>query len=366
MRRATGATRATRSAGATGATRRSPATRAARALGLGAAAGTAWLLWRRLTEAPISLGGRVVVITGGSRGLGLVLAREFAAHGCRLAICARDAEELERARRDLVERGADVYAAVCDVADEPRVRAFLSDVVARYGRVDVLVNNAGIIQVGPLETMSAQDFRHALDVNFFGALHTTLAVMPLMIRRHAGRIVNITSIGGKVAVPHLLPYDCAKFAAVALSEGTRAELARHGIKVTTVVPGLMRTGSPPNALFKGKASLEYTWFALGDATPLTATSAERAARRIVEATRRGEAEVTLTWQARALRLVAGVLPGALADGLGAVNRLLPEPGGIGSAQLRGRDVANALTRSPVTALLRRAARRNNELAAPSA
>ncbi len=258
-----------------------------------------------------------------------------------------------------------VYAAPCDVSNEARVRALVSDVVARYGSIDVLVNNASIIQVGPLETMSAQDFRHALDVNFFGALHTTLAVMPQMIRQRAGRIVNITSIGGKVAVPHLLPYDCAKFAAVALSEGTRAELASHGIKVTTVVPGLMRTGSPPNALFKGKARLEYTWFALGDATPLTATSAERAARRIVEAARRGEAELTLTWQAKALRLAAGVLPGAVADVLSAVDRLLPEPGGIGSAQVRGRDVANPLTRSPLVGLMQRAARHNNETTTPA-
>ncbi len=334
-----------------------------RAAALSAAAGGLYLLWRRLTEDPIDLAGRVVLITGGSRGLGLVLAREFAAHGCRVAICARDADELSRARADLTARGAQVFAGVCDVSDEAAVQGLVEAVVARFGRIDVLVNNAGIIQVGPLETMTTADFRHAMDINFFGALHATLAVLPRMRERRSGRIVNITSIGGKLAVPHLLPYDCAKFAAVALSEGTRAELASYGIKVTTVVPGLMRTGSPPNALFKGRARLEYTWFALGDATPLTATAAERAARRIVEAARRGEAEVTLTWQARLLRLVAGTLPGALADALGAVDRLLPGPGGIGTSQVHGRDVATPITRSPLAALMHRAAARNNEHAA---
>ncbi len=167
--------------------------RAARAIRLGLAAGAAYLLWRELTEAPISLTGRVVVITGGSRGLGLVLAREFAAARCRLAICARDPDELERARRELARRGAVVYAAVCDVTDQTAVRAFVSDVLARYGSIDILVNNASIIQVGPLETMSAEDFRQAMDVNFFGALYATLAVMPSMMLQRAGRIVNITT-----------------------------------------------------------------------------------------------------------------------------------------------------------------------------
>lgn len=341
-------------------------TRGERAAALGAAAGGLYFLWRRLTEAPIDLDRRVVLITGGSRGLGLVLAREFAARGCRIAICARDGHELARARAELAERGADVLALPCDVADENAVRDLVDAVTARFGTIDILVNNASIIQVGPLETMTADDFHHAMSINFFGTLYTTLAVLPGMMQRRQGRIVNVTSIGGKVAVPHLLPYDCAKFAAVAFSEGSRAELASHGIKVTTVVPGLMRTGSPPNALFKGQAPLEYSWFALGDATPLTATGARRAARRIVEAARRGEAEVTLTWQAKLLRLTAGTLPGALADILGVVDRLLPEPGGIGRRQVPGRDVATAITRSPLTALMRRAAARNNEDPAPQA
>ncbi len=322
-----------------------------------AAAG--YLLWRRLTEAPIDLAGRVVLITGGSRGLGLVLARTFARHGCSLALCARDGAELERAARELRDHGAEVFTGVCDVADESAVRAFVSDASARLGRIDVLVNNASIIQVGPLEAMSAQDFRHAMDVNFFGTVYTTLAVLPQMLARGEGRIVNITSIGGKVAVPHLIPYDCAKFATVAFSEGAHAELARRGIKVTTVVPGLMRTGSPPNALFKGRAPLEYTWFALGDATPITAMNVERAARRIVEATRRGESEVTLTWQAKLLRVTAGVLPGAMADALGGVNRLLPGANGR-DRQVHGRNAATPITRSPLAGLMRRAARRNNE------
>ena len=213
-------------------------------------------LWKRRREADLT--GRVVVVTGGSRGLGLALAREFAGQGCRLAICARDVEELEWARLDLEKRGADTLAVPCDVTDPDQVERLIARTTERFGQVDVLVNNAGIISVGPAQEMTRQDFVEAMAVDFWGTLHPILVVLPQMRERRQGRIVNVTSIGGKVSVPHLLPYSCAKFAATALSEGLRAELARDGITVTTIVPGLLRTGSPDQADFKGDRQGEYS------------------------------------------------------------------------------------------------------------
>ena len=169
--------------------------------------------------------GQTVLITGGSRGLGLALAEEFARQGCNIVICAREEDELVRARQ-------------------------------HFGRIDVLVNNAGIISVGPLLSQKLEDFQEAMDVMFWGIVHPTLAVLPQMLQDGHGRIVNITSIGGKVSVPHLIPYGCAKFAAVGFSEGLHAEVKRFGVNVTTVVPGLMRTGSHLNAFFKGKHESE--------------------------------------------------------------------------------------------------------------
>src|SRR5437763_6066124 len=107
----------------------------------------------------------------------------------------------------------------------------VDEVAKRFGRIDVLVNNAGIIQVGPVENMTITDFENAMAVMFWGPVYATLATLPYMRQHGDGRIVNITSIGGKVSVPHLVPYSCAKFAAVALSEGLRAELASTGIRV---------------------------------------------------------------------------------------------------------------------------------------
>jgi short-subunit dehydrogenase len=200
--------------------------------------------------------------------------------------------------------------------------------------------------------MTRADFEQVMAVNFWGTVNATMAVLPGMRLRGGGRIVNITSIGGEIAIPHLLAYDCAKFATVGFSEGLRAELLREGVLVTTIVPGLMRTGSPVRATFKGDAPKEAAWFGAGDATPLTAISARRAARRIVRALERGEAFVTLSWQAKLARVVHALFPGATANLLGLVNRALPESNGRHDG-VEGRDALAG--QSFVKSLLARAA-----------
>jgi NAD(P)-dependent dehydrogenase (short-subunit alcohol dehydrogenase family) len=304
---------------------------------------------------------KVVLITGGSRGLGLVMARELVREGSLLAICARDERELGRAREELEQRGARVLALQCDVTQQAQVDRMVSAVQSHYGRVDVLINNAGVIEVGPVEVMTPDDYEEAMKTHFWGPLYTTLAVLPEMRRRRDGRIVNISSIGGKIGIPHLVPYSASKFALVGLSEGLRAELAKDGIVVTTVCPGLMRTGSPRNAVFKGQHRSEYAWFSISDATPLTAMKAERAARQIIAACRRGDAEVVLSIQAQLAVKFHGLFPGLTADALGLLNRLLPAPGGIGTARALGKESQSELSPSWVTTLSDQAAQQNNEV-----
>jgi NAD(P)-dependent dehydrogenase (short-subunit alcohol dehydrogenase family) len=246
------------------------------------------------------------------------------------------------------------------VADREQVQQAVNEVLRQWGRIDILVNNAGVIQAGPMETMLIDDYAETLQVHFWGPLYAVQAVLPEMRRLRSGRIVNISSIGGKLSMPHLLPYCASKFALVGLSQGLRAELAQDGIVVTTVCPGLMRTGSPRNAYFKGRHRAEYAWFTISDSLPLASISAEKAARRIVEACRRGTAEVMLSAPARAAALFHGIFPGLTADLLGWVNRLLPGPGGIGSHRARGRDSESAWTESVLTRSTALAAARNNE------
>jgi short-subunit dehydrogenase len=326
------------------------------AAGLGLGVLGRGLLKARKTTAEMR--GSVVFITGGSRGLGLAMAREFAANGAKIVICARDESELDRASHDLKKRGAVVLTLRCDVRDREAVESAIDQAVAYFGRIDVLVNNAGVIEVGPVENMSVEDFKEAMDVMFWGVVYPTLAVLPRMVARKSGRIVNITSIGGKVSVPHLLPYSCAKFAAVGFSEGLRAELLGKGITVTTIAPGLMRTGSFLNAFFQGKQEDEAAWFGIGSSLPLVSMSAERAASQIVEATRRGEAERVLTMPAKVLSHAHGAAPGVIADLLGLANLLLPR-----ATKSKRRSVGRALMRLPLpwmqiaTFLGRKAARR---------
>jgi NAD(P)-dependent dehydrogenase (short-subunit alcohol dehydrogenase family) len=330
------------------------------AAGIAGAMAGARLIRRRRA---IDFNGRVVLITGGSRGLGLVMARQFAAEGARLALFARDDRELDRSRQLLQEEhGVEAMALKCDVRRWPDVRAAVRQVLDAWTTVDVLVNNAGVIQVGPLEHMQHEDYENAMATHFWGPLHMMLEVVPVMRRQKFGRIVNISSIGGRIALPHLAPYSASKFALTGLSDAVRAELAPHGIRVTTVSPGLMRTGSPMNAQVKGRHQAEYAWFAIFDSLPGLSTSAEHAAREIVEACRYGDPALTITLPARAAVLLNELAPSTLAAFMALAARLLPAPAGPeGNEAKRGRESASAWAPSMATTLTDRAAVLNNEV-----
>jgi short-subunit dehydrogenase len=328
---------------------------------LGAAAAVAVLAGRRKTHLS-QMRGKAVLITGSSRGLGLALAEEFARLGARITLTARDTEELERARQMLLERTAvstaDVITVPADISKQEEAEYLVHRVLETWGRIDVLVNNAGVITVGPIENQTVDDFRAVMDTNFFSAVHCTLAALPAMLQRGSGAVVNITSIGGKVAIPHLLPYSASKFAEVGFSEGLHAELRSKGLHVLTVCPGLMRTGSHLHALFAGNAEAEYQWFSLGATTPGVASSARRAARRIVRGVLNRETEIFVSPQAAVAGRLAQVAPEVTAVGMSLASRFLPAPGA--QRPQRGADVRR---REPATVRLfgKGPARRYNEM-----
>lgn len=327
---------------------------------IGASALAALAKWAK-KKREIDFNEKVVLITGGSRGLGLVLAREFAKEGAKIAICARDAAELERARIDLESRGAEVFDAICDVRNQAEVERLIEDVEMRFGRIDVLVNNAGVIQVGPLENQTQADFENAMAVHFWGPFYTMQAAIPKMKRNGGGRIVNISSIGGKMAVPHLAPYSASKFALVGLSSAMRAELQKDDIFVTTVCPGLMRTGSHINAIFKGQNELEFAWFSIGNSLPVSSVSAEYAAREIISATRRGDAEAIISIQAELAAKLNSLFPELVAEISALANQILPKAGGIGDSHASGLESTSFVSPSFLTMLVDNASYQNNEL-----
>jgi NAD(P)-dependent dehydrogenase (short-subunit alcohol dehydrogenase family) len=282
----------------------------------------------RATRRTCSFARKIVLITGGSRGLGLVLARQFCAEGARVVLLARDPDELARAREELVQRGGEVLTISCDLLDREQINAAVRQVVDHFGGLDVIINNAGIIEIGPLEHMRREDFERAMNLHFWAPFDLIMQARPQLRRRGGGRIVNIASIGGRMAVPHLAPYCASKFALVGLSDALRAELARDRIHVTTVTPGLMRTGSEGNARFKGDHDAEYTWFSLSTALPFASVSAERAAAQIISACRRGAPSLTIPLMARATILGNTLFPNIAGSMMKVLNALLlPSPAG---------------------------------------
>src|SRR5436305_13982195 len=324
-----------------------------------------WLIVRFIRTVRYPLRGKVVLITGGSRGLGLVLARHICSRGGNVVLIARDAEELARAKSDLARRHSTVMTIPCDLLDTEQIQAAVRQAIDRFGKIDILINNAGTIEVGPLEHLMPEDFERAMRLHVWAPVDLISQIVPEMRIWGGGRIVNISSIGGKVAVPHMASYSASKFALPGFSDAIRAELARDNIHVTTVAPGLMRTGSHVNAKFKGKHDAEFAWFSAGAGAPLISMDADRAARKIVAACRRGQPSLTLTFGARGAIAVNALFPNLTGYAMKIVNRFLPDAADASGEQSRAGSELPRLTPEWMTRLADRATKENNEDATPS-
>src|SRR5437870_5460961 len=320
----------------------------------------AWIIARFIRTARYPLHDKVVLITGGSRGLGLVLARHVCARGGKVALIARDPDELARAKADLAPRGGKVLTIECDLLDTGKIQSAVRQIIDRFGKIDILINNAGIIEVGPVEHMSREDFERNMRLHFWAAYELISQVVPEMCIWGGGRIVNISSIGGKVAVPHMAPYSASKFALTGFSDAIRAELARDNIHVTTVAPGLMRTGSHVNAKFKGSHDAEFAWFSASAGAPVISIDADRAARKILAACRRGQPSLTLTFAARGAIVGNALFPNFTGYAMKAVNRLLPGAANDEGKESRAGSETRRLVPAWLTRLVDRATVRNNE------
>lgn len=321
-------------------------------------------------------GGLSALVTGGSRGLGLLMAARLVRRGYRVTVLARDAGELDRAVAWMLDRtGRSVRPVVCDVRDETAVTAAVRQTAEQAGGLDLVIANAGVIQVAPAETAGTEAFKDAMATIFDGTLHTALAALPYLRRSPAGgRLGLVGSVGGLLAVPHLVPYSCAKAAVRALGEGLQEETAGSAVSVTTVHPGLMRTGSHLQAEFGGRPEAEFAWFSALAGMPLLSMDAERAAEKVVRAVERRRTRLVLTPAARTASLAHAVAPRLVARVNGLVARALPTPlddGAEGTAQRaplrQGHDLtapaapawARALRRAG-SALNDRAAQRYNQ------
>ena len=310
----------------------------------------------------MDLRGRVALVTGGSRGLGLLIARELGRQGAKLVIAARNEDELSRAKADLLARGIEAVTVATDLATPADAQRAVNAAAFAYGQLDLLINNAGVITVGAFDNLSRTDFDEAMSIHFWAPLYTLQAALPHMRKAGGGRIVNISSIGGKLGVPHLAAYCASKFALTGLSQSVRAELAGENILVTTVCPGLMRTGSIFNAWFKGRHREEFAWFAVAGSLPLLSIDAGRAAAQIVDAAKHGDAELVISWPAKLAVGAVSLVPQLTARATAFASRLLPQRSEQeGEKSFSGWQSGSFWAPSGLTRLSERAAARNNEL-----
>lgn len=309
-------------------------------IGGGAAlwAGRSYLRSRR----KIGLRDRVVVVTGASTGLGLLTARYAAEHGARLAIAARDESGLDVAADDLRRSGSpDVLVVPTDVSKRDEAEALIARTVEHFGRIDVLVANAGIMLVAPVEETTPDDFERVMAINFWGEVYTSLAAIPHMKRQGSGRICHVVSIGGKVSVPHMLPYTSSKFALTGFSEGLRGELAKDNIFVTSIYPGTIRTGGHPHVEFKGQQEAEYSWFGLSDTVPGLSVSAHRCAEALWDAILHGDPELVFGLQAKLAVGFHNLFPSWYAEVEALIGRMLPGPTD-GATPRRGSEIRGTI------------------------
>jgi len=318
-------------------------------------------------------GAGAAIVMGASRGLGLLVCQELLERGHTVHGCARDEDELLGAARILSAAvpGARFVPRVCDVRDEAVVNAVVEEVAASDQPLEVAIHVAGVIQVGHADKVTLGHFHDAVDTMLWGPVHLALAVLPFMRDAGRGRIGVISSVGGLVAVPRLVPYSVAKFGAVGLAEGLYSELAGTGVTVTAVTPGLMRTGGHTHARFVDDAITDYAWFAPLASMPGLSISAERAARRIVSGVLAGKPTVELTPLTILGRRVHGLAPATTIRAMGLMSRMLPGPSGSApdpmsdeAPAVEGRTAAARLSSRLVNGLSvlgDRAAQRNNEL-----
>lgn len=196
---------------------------------------------------------KVALVTGGSEGIGRAIAARLAQENYHVVIAARDAAKLTAAASDLKTQFATpVVPMPTDVRDPKQVQALIEQIMADFGQLDVLVNNAGLYSTGPTEEFTLEDWHRVIDTNLWGYIHTIHAALPHMLAKKSGAIVNLCSVAGKVPMPYHTLYTTSKFAISGLSQSLSAELSPKGVQVCAIYPNIIKTNFPEKAVMQGK------------------------------------------------------------------------------------------------------------------
>ena len=250
----------------------------------------------------------VAVVTGAATGIGRALAARLAREGARLCLADINEGGLEEVSRGLRVGGAEVSAHVLDVGDSAQVEALSRAVFERYGRVDLLFNNAGVTLIGDVEEVSLDDIEWLMRINFWGVVHGVKHFLPLLKRRKRSYIVNMSSVFGIIAPPGQAAYSASKFAVRGFTESLRHELAGTGVQVCSVHPGGIRTGIATSGRLGKHAAPERRERDCAKFARLAVTTPEDAADRIVRGVLRGETRILVGRDAAQIELIQRLLP----------------------------------------------------------
>lgn len=236
--------------------------------------------------------GSVVLVTGGNKGLGREIARQYLSLGAKVIILGRDQKTLDNAVFELSELG-EVTSVRADITDPDQVLGAIAEIQRRYGRLDGLVNNAGLVIGGPLASSSEDDYRRLLETNLFGTRNMVEAALPLLRASLQPWIINVTSAAGKLAVPYLIPYGASKAALARYSEGLALQLASEGVHVLTVYPSFIHTGVWEHTPVKEAKIPLARVYGFISAMPFISMSTSGAARRILDAQAQGKLKIVI-------------------------------------------------------------------------
>lgn len=252
--------------------------------------------------------GTTVIITGATSGIGRATALEFASAGAQVVVAGRREQRLQELTAELESKGSAALAVRADVADQAQVEAVIEKTIARFGRVDTLINNAGVAIAARFEQVALEDFRRLMEVNFWGAVYACRAVLPQMRAQGGGGvIINVSSIFGKRGMPFETAYCASKFALAGFSEALRAEVMSDGIDVSTIFPGAVET-----EIFEAAAN--QTGLEMPSYVPKF--PARELARLIVQDARFPQPEVVMALDAQAINLFNKFMPGLMDLALG--------------------------------------------------
>lgn len=190
----------------------------------------------------MDLSGRVAIVTGASSGIGEATARELARAGAHVALAARRLDRLIATASEIGEQdGGNAIAVECDVRDASQVESLVIQTLKEFGQIDALINNAGVMPLSPIARLHVDDWHEMVDINITGVLNGVASVLPHMLERGSGHIINVSSVAGRLVFPGAAVYCGTKHFVHAFSDGLRAELGQKGIRVTIVAPGYVAT-----------------------------------------------------------------------------------------------------------------------------